>query len=148
MAAEANPTVTVELEWQGGLRFAGRSGEVEMTMDSPPAPGAPSPVQALAFALAGCMAMDVAVVLNKSRLPVSSLRARLDAERSPTDPRRLVRAELHFTVTGEVPPEKMDRALALSREKYCSVWNSLRPDIELRTSYTIQRPEPERPSTD
>ena len=49
-------------------------------------------------------------------------------------------------------PEPSNRlltiALALSREKYCSVWNSLRPDIELRTSYTIERPEPEPRSTD
>jgi putative redox protein len=136
--AEPTSIVSVDLEWRGGLRFAGRSGDVELTMDSPPGPGAPSPVQALAFALAGCMAMDVAVVLSKSRLPVSSLRVRLDAERAPTDPRRLVSASLHFTVTGEVPPERMDRALALSRDKYCSVWNSLRPDIQLRTSYSIE----------
>lgn len=136
--SEAAPVVSVDLEWRGGLRFAGRSGDVELTMDSPGVPGAPSPVQALAFALAGCMAMDVAVVLTKSRLPVSSLRVRLDAERAATDPRRLVGASLHFTVKGAVPPERMDRALTLSREKYCSVWNSLRPDIELRTSYTIE----------
>jgi len=136
--AEPTPVVSVDLEWRGGLRFAGRSGDVELTMDSPPGPGAPSPVQALAFALAGCMAMDVAVVLQKGRLPVAALRVRLDADRAVTDPRRLVRATIHFTVEGEVPPEKMDRALALSRDKYCSVWNSLRPDIELRTSYTIE----------
>jgi putative redox protein len=137
--ADEKASVVLDLEWQGGLRFAGRAGDVELTMDSPPGPGAPSPVQTLAFALAGCMAMDVAVVLAKSRLPVSSLRAHLDAERAPSEPRRLVSASLHFTVKGDVPPERMDRALALSREKYCSVWNSLRPDIELRTSYTIEK---------
>jgi putative redox protein len=137
--ADEKASVVLDLEWQGGLRFAGRSGDVELTMDSPPGPGAPSPVQTLAFALAGCMAMDVAVVLAKSRLTISSLRAHLDAERAPSEPRRLVSASLHFTVKGDVPPERMDRALALSREKYCSVWNSLRPDIELRTSYTIEK---------
>ncbi len=136
--ADAKASVVLDLEWQGGLRFAGRSGDVELTMDSPPGPGGPSPVQALAFALGGCMAMDVAVVLTKSRLPVSSLRVHLEAERAPSDPRRLLSASLHFTVKGEVPAERMDRALALSREKYCSVWHSLRPDIELRTSYTIE----------
>ena len=136
--AEPTPVVSVDLEWRGGLRFAGRSGEVEMAMDSPPGPGAPSPVQALAFALAGCMAMDVAVVLQKSRLAVAALRVRLDADRASTDPRRLVRASLHFTLVGDVPADRMDRALQLSRDRYCSVWNSLRPDIELRTSYTIE----------
>jgi putative redox protein len=135
--AEPRPTVAVELEWQGGLRFAGTCGAVELTLDSPAGPGSVSPVQALAFALAGCMAMDVAAILARGRLTVSSMRVRLDAERAAGDPRRLVRAELHFAVTGDVPPDRMDRALALSRDKYCSVWNSLRPDVELRTSYTI-----------
>jgi putative redox protein len=135
---EPRPRVVLDLEWRGGLRFAGRCGEAELTLDSPPGPGAPSPVQTLAFALAGCMAMDVAVVLAKSRIAVSSLRVHLEAERAPSEPRRLVSASLHFAVKGGVPADRMDRALALSREKYCSVWNSLRPDVELRTSYTIE----------
>jgi len=138
--ADPKAVIVLDLDWQGGLRFAGRCGEAELTMDSPPGPGAPSPVQTLAFALAGCMAMDVAVVLEKSRISVSSLRVRLEAERAPSEPRRLVSASLHFTVGGDVPPDRMDRALALSREKYCSVWHSLRPDVELRTSYTIEKP--------
>ena len=132
--------VALDLEWQGGLRFAGRLGDVELTMDSPPGPGAPSPVQVLAFSLAACMAMDVAVVLDKGRFDVRSLRAHLEAERARADPRRLVKVDLRFAVVGDVPADRMDRALALSREKYCSVWNSLRADIELTTSYTIERP--------
>jgi len=138
--ADPKAVVVLDLEWQGGLRFTGRSGDVELTMDYQPGPGAPSPVQALAFALAGCMAMDVAVVLGKGRYDVRSLRARLEAERAPSDPRRLVKVDLRFAVTGDVPADRMDRALALSRDKYCSVWNSLRSDIELNTSYTIEKP--------
>ena len=141
MAEPKAPTgapVVLDLEWQGGLRFRGRAGDVELTMDSPPGPGAPSPVQTLAFALAGCMAMDVAVVMARSRIDVRSMRVRLEAERAPAEPRRLVRASLHFTLVGDVPADRMDRALQLSRDKYCSVWNSLRPDIELQTSYTIE----------
>jgi len=137
--ADAGPGVVLDLEWQGGLRFAGRCGDVELTQDSPPGLGAPSPVQALAFALAGCMAMDVAVVLTKGRYDMRSLRAHLEAERAPAEPRRLVKVDLRFAVVGDVPADRMDRALALSRDKYCSVWNSLRPDIELTTSYTIEK---------
>jgi putative redox protein len=136
--ADPKPRVVLDLEWQGGLRFSGRCGEVELAMDSPPGPNAPSPVQTLAFALAGCMAMDVAAILAKGRLDVSSLRVHLEAQRAPAEPHRLVGASLHFEVKGAVPPDRMDRALALSREKYCSVWSSLREDIDLRTSYTIE----------
>jgi putative redox protein len=130
------PRVDVELEWLDGHRFSGRAGDVRITIESPPREG-PSPVQLLVLALAGCMATDVAVVLTRGRTPLRGLRARLLAERAPTEPRRLVRVDLRFTVVGDVPADRLERALALSRDKYCSVWHSLRPDIELRTSYEV-----------
>lgn len=125
-----------EIEWQGGNRMLARSGEAQLLMDSPPEAG-PTPVQTLAFALAGCMAMDLALVMQRGRLPMKALRARLVAERAPSDPRRLLRVDLHFTVAGDVPPDRVERALQLSRDTYCSVWHSLRPDIELRTSFEV-----------
>lgn len=136
--AKPAPPLVLDLEWEGGHRFRGRSGDVELVMDSPAGPGAPSPVLALAFGLAGCMAIDVALVLQKARTPLQALRVHLEAERAPTDPRRLVRVEVHFAVVGDVPADRMDRALELSIGKYCSVWHSLRPDIDLRTSYVIE----------
>ncbi len=44
---------------------------------------------------------------------------------------------LHFAARGDVPPDKLERAIALSREKYCSVWHSLDPAIEFRTSFEV-----------
>ena len=136
-AAPATPPVVAALEWRGGNRFVARAGDVELTLDSPPADGAPTPVQALVCALAGCMAMDVAVVMNRSRLPIKGLRVDAVARRAQTDPKRLLKVDLRFTVTGEIPADRLERALALSREKYCSVWHSLREDVELTTSYEI-----------
>lgn len=128
--------VRLELTWEGDLRFAGRSGEAEVRLDSAGKAG-PSPVQALAFGLAGCMAIDLVHILTKGRVPLTGLRARLVGERAGEDPRRLVKVDLHFEVRGDAPPEKVERALALSREKYCSVWHSLRQDIDFRTSFEI-----------
>src|SRR5512144_2273778 len=122
-AAAPNPPLVAELEWQGENRFLARSGGVQMVIDSPPVAG-PSPVQALAIALAGCMAIDVAVVMRRSRLEMKALSARLVAERAATDPRRLEKVDLHFTLRGAIPPDRVQRALELSREKYCSVWHS------------------------
>jgi putative redox protein len=133
---EPTPPLVAELEWQGDLRFLARSGDVQLTLDSPPVAG-PSPVQALAIALAGCMAMDVAVVMRRSRFAMRSLRARLVAERAAVDPKRLEKVDLRFTLEGEIAEDRVERAIALSREKYCSVWHSLRPDIELTTSFEI-----------
>ena len=62
--APTKPPTTVSLVWQHDLVFGGQSGNVQMTLDSASVAG-PSPVQALAFALAGCMAMDVAYILTK-----------------------------------------------------------------------------------
>ena len=130
------PPLVAELEWQGENRFLARSDGVSMTIDSPPVAG-PSPVQALAIALAGCMAIDVAVVMRRSRLEMKALSARLVAERAATDPKRLEAVDLRFTLTGAIPPDRVQRALDLSREKYCSVWHSLRPDIRFTTSFEV-----------
>jgi putative redox protein len=134
---DPRPPTVVELTWQGDLRFLGRAGDHEVVLDGDGKAGT-SPVQALALSLAGCMGTDVALILTKGRLPLEGLTARLQAERAPTDPRRLVRVRLRFVVKGAVPPEKVERAIALSRETYCSVWHSLRPDIDFQTSFEVR----------
>ena len=133
-ASPGKPPVVVDLDWDGGLVFRGRAGTAAVVVDSDGQAG-PSPVQALALALAGCMSVDVVHILQKGRQPLAGLHAHLAAERAPEDPHRLVRVDLRFRVTGDVPPDKVERAIALSREKYCSVWHSLRPDIAFTTSF-------------
>lgn len=131
-------TLSLTLDWEGGLRLRGQCGAATMVMDSAhEAQAGPTPVQALAFSLAGCMGIDVVNILVKGRHPLKGLQARLDAERSPEDPKRLTAVRLHFVVAGPVPPGAVERALQLSRDKYCSVWNSLRQDITFRTSFEI-----------
>jgi putative redox protein len=124
----ARPPTVVDLAWIGDLKFSGTSGTASMTLDSAGVAG-PSPVQALGFALAGCMTTDIAHILTKGRHPLRGLHAHLVADRSPEDPHRFVRMTLHITVEGDVPAEAVERAIALSREKYCSVWHSMRQDI-------------------
>ena len=136
MASEPRPGLAVEMEWEGGMRFRGWAGERAMSLDDD-SRSAVSPVEALALSLAGCMASDVVHILRKGRLELKGLRARLDAERAREEPRRLVTVDLRFLVRGAVPSERVERAIALSREKYCSVWHSLRPDIAFTTSFEI-----------
>jgi putative redox protein len=135
------PPIALELRWQGQRRFAGRAGAVTLALDT--AGGSdPTPVQALAFALAGCMAMDVLHVLTRGRLAVGGLRVALTGERVAEEPRRFAGFRLHFEVTGDVPPDRVERAIALSRDRHCSVWHSLRRDIALETSFAVIPPEP------
>ena len=80
----------VELTWQGGLRFEARAGEHRLILDSEHQAG-PSPTQALAASLAGCMAIDVADILQKGRLPLEGLEVRLVSERRGEPPRYVTR---------------------------------------------------------
>ena len=129
------PTV-VDLTWVGGYTFTGISDKASITLDSAGVAG-PSPVQALAFALAGCMAMDVVHILKKGRQDLRGLRVDLRGERHQTEPRRFTRVELRYTITGNILPEPIERAIQLSREKYCSVGQSMRQDIELDVSFSV-----------
>lgn len=128
--------VEADLTWEGGSNVACRSRDVGMPMDWD-GHTAPSPVQALAFALAGCMVSDVVLILQKGRQPLRGLTATLAADRAVEPPRRLLRVDIRFAIVGGVGADKVERAIALSRETYCSVWHSLAPDIVLTTSFAI-----------
>jgi putative redox protein len=132
----AKPPLTLELVWEHDLVLGGRSGEVSMTLDSASVAG-PSPVQALGFALAGCMAMDVVHILRKGRHDLKGLKVALSAERAPEDPHRVTSVKLHYSITGGVPADQVQRALDLSHDKYCSVWHSMRQDIPFEATFTV-----------
>ena len=130
------PPITATLTWLGDLRFRASAGGSEITLDSDGQAG-PSPPQAVAMALAGCMAIDVADIVIKGRHSLAALDARIVGERAPDPPRRFTKFTLHFTVRGSVPEHVVERAIQLSRDKYCSVWHSLRQDIALDTTFEV-----------
>ena len=133
------PIDVVTLSWQGNLRFEAHAGDHTLVLDSERRTGI-SPTQSLAVGLAGCMAIDVVDIIQKGRFALAGVDARLESERRPDPPRYVTRVALHFVVRGEVPPDRVQRAIELSRERYCSVWHSLRQDIDFRTSFEIEKP--------
>jgi putative redox protein len=126
------------LTWTGDLTFHGVSGEASLTLDSHGKRGA-SPMQTLAFALAGCMGMDLVHILQKSRTPFSAVRAALSGRRPIDPPSRFLAITLHFEIDGEATDAQVQRAIDLSREKYCSVWNSMRQDIDFQVTFVVNR---------
>jgi putative redox protein len=130
--------MTVELVWEGDLRFAANTGTTTVLFDSAGRMG-PSPVQALVESLGACMGMDLVHFLERSRVPASSLNIRMTARRAEEHPRRLLAVELFAEIHGEPSDEVVTRGLALSRDKYCSVWASLRTDIEFTTRFAVHR---------
>jgi putative redox protein len=134
--AVAKPPTLVELIWEHDLVFAGTSGDISLRLDSASKAG-PSPMQALAFGLAGCMAMDVVHILKKGRYDLRGLRADLVGTRAPEEPRRFTAITLTYAITGTVPEDQVARAIQLSRDKYCSVWHSLRQDITFEVTFSV-----------
>lgn len=126
-----------ELEWQGGLRFAARSGSGhEVALDSPTRPehqGA-SPMELVLVGVAGCTAMDVVAILEKMREPLAALVVSVVGERAPSHPKYFTAIEIVYSASGEgLSREKVERAVELSHERYCSAVASLRPDCRVTT---------------
>jgi len=134
--ADVKPPLLAELVWDAELRFGATSGAAAIVVDGDGVAG-PSPMQLAAFGLAGCMAIDVISILQKGRHPVTGLRASFSGRRAPAPPRRYTTIDVRFHVSGAVPAEAIERAIALSHEKYCSVWHSMRQDIVFTTSFDI-----------
>jgi putative redox protein len=95
----------------------------------------PSSTESLLMGLMGCMAIDVLMILEKGRVEVGSLEVLADADRNPEPPRYFKRICLTFVLGGvdaEARP-KVDRAIQLSKDTYCSVLHSLRQDLVFET---------------
>lgn len=127
----------ITLTWRGeGLRFDAERGGVRSAIDGD-GDAALSPVALLVASLAACSAADVVDILRKGRQDVRGLEVSTRAERRVDPPRRLTRVEMEFRVYGDVDPKKAERAVALSFEKYCSVYHSLRDDIALEWTVSV-----------
>lgn len=116
--------------WRGERRFdSGRPGGPVISLDGNAETG-PSPVDGLLGALASCAAIDVVDILKKRRTPVASLEVEVLGTRVDSTPRRLKHVLLRFRITGEgIERDQALRAIELSVTKYCSVRDSLDPNL-------------------
>jgi len=81
----------------------------------------------LVIALCSCSAYDVVDILQKQRVQLTGLTVTADAEQAPEPPWPFVRIHLHYTASGhDLDPQKVERAIKLSEEKYCSVAATIR----------------------
>ena len=99
---------------------------------------APTPLEHLLVAVAGCTAFDVQSILQKKRQGVTAYRVEITGERRDEMPRAFVKFRVKHIVEGRNISEKAVRdAIALSNEKYCSVAETVRPTAEIITSYEV-----------
>jgi len=114
------------IKWIEGVSFAGQSESGHsVVMDGPPDAGGQNlgvrPMEMLLLGMGGCTAFDVVHILRKSRQPVTDCVAEIDAERAETDPKVFTRIHVHFIITGKgLDPKRVEQAVTLSSEKYCS----------------------------
>ena len=98
-----------------------------------------SPTETLLLSVAGCMAIDVVTILRKMRCTLTSFRVDVEGVRKLTPPQYYTAITLVIHVCGkDITPQKIERAIALSRDTYCSVYHSLRKDIKFDIRYEIE----------
>jgi putative redox protein len=129
--------VSLALDWTGELTFQNAEGSPAIRLHSS-TKGVASPPEALAYAIMGCMGMDVVHVLRKGRHRLDALHVQFEGERAHEAPRRFVSMALTFDVTTSAEAHVVERAIAMSRDKYCSVWHTIRPDVELTTAFVVR----------
>ena len=111
------------VKWVEGMTFLGESASGhQILMDGNAGDKAPSPMEMVLMSAGGCSAIDVVSILQKGRLDVRDCEVKLTSERREEAPRLFTHINLHFVVTGKGLTDKaVERAVALSAEKYCSV---------------------------
>jgi putative redox protein len=108
---------------------------------------APSPVELLLVALGSCTAADVALILKKKRQHVTGYTVEVSGERRTEYPRSYTSMKVHHILTGRaISPQAVAQAIELSETKYCSVSATLKPKVEIQSTFEIiEEPRPTSP---
>ncbi len=133
---------------RSGMGFVAETGSGHvLSMDGAPdaaAPAnggqnlAPRPMETVLAGTGGCTAYDVVLILKRGRHEVRGCTVKLSAERADADPKVFTRIHMHFTVTGKaIPAAAVQRAIAMSHDKYCSASVMLGKTATIDTSFEV-----------
>jgi putative redox protein len=126
-----------------GMAFSAETGSGHLlTMDGAPDGGgrnlAPRPMETVLAGTGGCAAYDVVLILKRGRHDVRSCRVRVTSQRAAEDPKVFTAIHLHFVVGGvRLPAAAVERAIALSHDRYCSATIMLAKTATITTSYEL-----------
>jgi len=100
---------------------------------------APRPMETVLAGAGGCTAYDVVLILKRGRHDVRGCTVKLTSERAPVDPKIFTKIHMHFVVTGRhLTASAVERAIAMSHEKYCSATIMLGKTADITTSFELQ----------
>ena len=133
---------------RSGMGFVAETGSGHvLTMDGAPDsanPGnggqnlAPRPMETVLAGTGGCTAYDVVLILKRGRHDVRGCSVKLSAERAEVDPKVFTSINMHFVVTGRgIPAQAVERAIAMSHDKYCSASVMLGKTAAISTSFEV-----------
>ena len=133
---------------RSGMGFVAETGSGHMlTMDGAPDAAkpenggqnlAPRPMEVVLAGTGGCTAYDVVLILKRGRHDVRGCSVKLTADRAEVDPKVFTKINMHFTVTGKgLQAAAVERAIAMSHEKYCSATIMLGKTAEITTSFDL-----------
>ncbi len=133
---------------RSGMGFIAETGSGHvLNMDGAPDPQKPElggqnlaarPMELLLAGTGGCTAFDVVLILRRGRHAVSQCTVKLSAERAQTEPKVFTKIHFHFTVRGKgIPAAAVERAIALSHDKYCSASVMLGKTAEITTGFEV-----------
>jgi len=134
----------ISMKWKGGMKFGGVSQfghpiETDVSLQSGGEESGYRPIELLLFGLAGCTGFDVISIGQKMRLNITALEINIKAEQREEPPKAISKAHIEYIVSGEkIDPEKLERVIELSEEKYCSVGATLSGVTRITHSYTIK----------
>jgi putative redox protein len=138
-------SAAAEIRYAGPDLFIGTSpGGHALVLDTDhERASAPSPVELLMLALGSCTAVDIISILKKKRQVVTEYTNKVTGERRDEFPRSFTKMHVHHIITGfSVDEAAVAKAIELSEEKYCSVAATLRPTVEITSSFEVIEAEP------
>lgn len=130
-------------KWVEGMAFMGEAGSGHaVVMDGAPEYGGRNigirPMEMLLIGLAGCTGFDVVQILKKGRENVTGCEVEVEAQRATEDPKVFTRIHISYRISGRgLSPAKAERAVALSKEKYCSASIMLGATAEMSASLEV-----------
>ena len=143
-------TVSESAVSRSGMTFVAETGSGHtLVMDGAPdadkpenggANLAPRPMETVLAGTGGCTAYDVVLILKRGRHDVRSCSVKLTSERASTDPKVFTKIHMHFVVTGKaLSASAVERAIAMSHDKYCSATIMLGKTAEITTSFEVSQ---------
>ena len=127
-----------------GMTFVAESGSGHaVVVDGNPEIGGrdlgPRPMELVLMGTASCSAIDVVLILRRSRQDITDCIVEIEGERATEDPKVFTKIHFHFVVTGKALAQShVERAIRLSKEKYCSATAMMAKTAEITTDYEIR----------